>query len=204
MLTELKDTLKAKIFETANKILHYWIFSFAFQFYFTVPSTTGRYATNLSSNSHYFTRCSRKVMRLIFYLPKFLLYIKHQCYPLQNSSLEHIDGDVVPTFGSSAGSLQLVWSSACLFVPPGQTVNQVFYKDILERLQKRVICKTPETADKWMFHHDNAPCHTALYVTEFFTSKDIPVVPQPPIHWHQSLWFLPKLKMFSKDAISRL
>ena len=30
-----------------------------------------------------------------------------------------------------------------------------------------------------MLHHDNAPCHTALSITEFLAKKSIPVVPQP-------------------------
>ena len=39
-----------------------------------------------------------------FYLPKFLIIFKHQCYLLENSFLEqlHTDEEVVPTFGSSA------------------------------------------------------------------------------------------------------
>ena len=43
-----------------------------------------------------------------FYLPNFFIFFKHQCYPLQNSSLEqlHTDEDVFPTFANSAGSLQ--------------------------------------------------------------------------------------------------
>ena len=38
---------------------------------------------------------------------KVFIFFKHQCYPLQNSSLGHLrpDGDVVPTIGSSAGNL---------------------------------------------------------------------------------------------------
>ena len=50
-----------------------------------------------------------------FYLPKCLFFSNINLYPLQNSSLEqlHTNGDVVPTFGSSAGSLKSVWSSAC-------------------------------------------------------------------------------------------
>ncbi|GFY71242.1 transcription factor RFX4 [Trichonephila inaurata madagascariensis] len=55
--------------------------------------------------------------------------------------------------------------------PSGQTINQVFYKDVLERLRKRVICMTPDIADKWMIHHDNGPCYTALSITESLTSK---------------------------------
>ena len=47
------------------------------------------------------------------------------------------------------------------FVPPGQTVNQTFYREVLERLRKRVVRVRPGTACTWMLHHDNAPCHTA-------------------------------------------
>jgi hypothetical protein len=48
-----------------------------------------------------------KLMRLIFYFPVFILFFKHQCYPLQNSSFGqlHTDENVVLTFASSAGSL---------------------------------------------------------------------------------------------------
>ena len=66
------------------------------------------------------------------------------------------------------------------FVPPGQTVNQVLYKDVIERLRKRVIRLRPDIADNWMLNHESAPCHTALSVTEFFTSKGFHIFPQPP------------------------
>ena len=48
-----------------------------------------------------------------------------------------------------------------------------------------------------MLHHDNAPCHTALSVTEFFTSKGILLVPQSPTHLTTvpvTFSFFPKLK----------
>ena len=59
-----------------------------------------------------------------FLITKVFTLFKHQCYPLQNSSLGqlHTNGDNIPTFGSSAGSLQLVWSSAYLV----QSKKQVF------------------------------------------------------------------------------
>lgn len=57
------------------------------------------------------------------------------------------------------------------FVPPGQTVNQVFYKKVLERLRKRVLRVRPDIADIWMLHHDNAPCHTAISINQFLTAK---------------------------------
>jgi transposase len=31
-----------------------------------------------------------------------------------------------------------------------------------------------------MLHHDNAPCHTAVSINDFWKKKSIPVVPQPP------------------------
>lgn len=66
------------------------------------------------------------------------------------------------------------------FVPPGQTVNQVFYRDVLERLRKRVLRVRPEIAKTWVLHHDNAPCHTAFSVSQFLVSKGIATLPQPP------------------------
>jgi hypothetical protein len=59
------------------------------------------------------------------------------------------------------------------------TLYKVFDKDVLERLRKMVIYVRPDIAEKGMLHHDNAPCHTVLSVTEFFFSKVIPVVLQP-------------------------
>ena len=67
------------------------------------------------------------------------------------------------------------------FVPPGQTVNQTFYREVLERLRKRVARVRPGTERTWMLHHDNAPCHTAVSINEFLAEKNIPVVPQPPL-----------------------
>ena len=63
------------------------------------------------------------------------------------------------------------------FVPPGQTVNQTFYREVLERLRKRVARVRPGIARTWMLHHDNAPCHTAVSINEFLAEKSIPVVP---------------------------
>jgi len=66
------------------------------------------------------------------------------------------------------------------FVPPGQTVNQTFYREVLERLRKRVARVRPGIAHTWMQHHDNVPCHTAVSINECLAEKSIPVVPQPP------------------------
>ena len=45
------------------------------------------------------------------------------------------------------------------FVPQGQTVNQFYYCEILERLRKRVIRVCPSIANNWMVHHNNASLH---------------------------------------------
>lgn len=87
------------------------------------------------------------------------------------------------------------------FLPTGQTVNQNVYLGILGRLRKRVMRVRPAIKDNWMLHHDNAPCHTALSITEFLTRKNIPVVPQPPYSPDLSpcdFFLFPKLKSYLK------
>ena len=66
------------------------------------------------------------------------------------------------------------------FAPPGQSVNQTFFREVLERLRKMVARVRPGIARTWMLHHDNAPCHTAVSINGFLAEKSIPVVPQPP------------------------
>ncbi|GFW17056.1 HTH_48 domain-containing protein [Trichonephila clavipes] len=85
------------------------------------------------------------------------------------------------------------------FVPPGPTVNQVFYKDALKRLRKSVIRVRPDIADKWMLPYDNTPCHTALSITEFLTSKDV-----HPKNYSEGFWNPAKkkvLEVFVKDLL---
>jgi len=82
------------------------------------------------------------------------------------------------------------------FVPPGQAVNQTYYREVLERLRKRVARVRPGIARTWMLHHDNAPCHTAVSINEFLAEKSIPVVPQPP--------FLPDLSPCDLFSFLRL
>jgi len=57
------------------------------------------------------------------------------------------------------------------FVPPGQTVNQTFYRKVLERLRKKVARVRPGIECTWMLHNDNAPCHTAVSINEFLAEK---------------------------------
>jgi len=66
------------------------------------------------------------------------------------------------------------------YVPPGQTLSQTFYREVLERLRNRVARVRPGIVCTWMLHHDNTPCHTAVSINEFLAEKSVPVVPQPP------------------------
>jgi len=65
------------------------------------------------------------------------------------------------------------------FVPPGQTVHAL-YKDVLERLRKRVQRVRMDIADDWVLHPDNAPAHNALSIREFLAKKNIPALTHPP------------------------
>ena len=68
-------------------------------------------------------------------------------------------------------------------MPPRQTVNQTFYREVLEQLRKRMARVRPSIARTWMLHHDKAPCHMAVSINEILPEKSIYVVPQPPIRW---------------------
>jgi histone-lysine N-methyltransferase SETMAR len=67
------------------------------------------------------------------------------------------------------------------FVPPGQTVNDKFYCEVLKRLRESIQRKRPEKWKKnnWFLHHDKAPAHISLVVRKFLTSKNIIVIPHP-------------------------
>jgi transposase len=68
------------------------------------------------------------------------------------------------------------------FIPTGQTVDQVYYLEVLKRPREKVTWKQQEISanNSWILHHDNAPIHTALSVREFLVSKQMTVLENPP------------------------
>ena len=67
------------------------------------------------------------------------------------------------------------------FVPIGQTVNQVYYLEVLKRVREKVRRKRHElfANNSWILHHDNAPAHAALSVRKFLATKQITVLEHP-------------------------
>jgi hypothetical protein len=58
------------------------------------------------------------------------------------------------------------------YVPPGQTVNQTYYIELLTKLRGKIRRKRPELwKNGWILHQDNAPAHNALSVRQFLAKK---------------------------------
>ena len=59
------------------------------------------------------------------------------------------------------------------FVPPGKTVNDVYYLGVTKRLLARIRRVRPEfrASGNWRLLHDNAPSHRSTLVTDFFYQK---------------------------------
>lgn len=68
------------------------------------------------------------------------------------------------------------------FLPKGQTVNKEYYVEVLRRLREAIRKKRPTLwqNQSWRLHHDNAPAHTSLLVSEFLAKHNTVMLPQPP------------------------
>jgi [histone H3]-lysine36 N-dimethyltransferase SETMAR len=68
------------------------------------------------------------------------------------------------------------------FLPPGQTVNGIFYKQVMERLLHRMsrVRSDMYHTQNWQLLHDNAPCHTSVLVKDFLASQNVKVLQHPP------------------------
>jgi len=81
------------------------------------------------------------------------------------------------------------------FVPQGQTVNQLFYLEVLKGLRDSVRRKRSELwlSGEWLLHHDSAPVHTALSVRQFRT-KNVMTTASHPLPRLGTLRFFPVTK----------
>ena len=70
------------------------------------------------------------------------------------------------------------------FVPPGMTVNADFYCDVLRRLCENVRRKRPQKwqNQKLIIHHDNAPAHRSVKVSQYLAKNSMTVAPIPHTH----------------------
>ena len=68
------------------------------------------------------------------------------------------------------------------WVPEGQTVNQVYYKEVLTNLCEWVRRRRPEMwkNGSWVLHQDNVLAHNALSGKTFLTKHKITVLEHPP------------------------
>ena len=67
------------------------------------------------------------------------------------------------------------------WVPEGQTINQVYYKEILTNFHERVRGRHEIWKNgSWVLHQDNAPAHNTLSVEMFLTKHKITVLEHPP------------------------
>uniref|UniRef100_A0A8C3GET5 Uncharacterized protein n=1 Tax=Cairina moschata TaxID=8855 RepID=A0A8C3GET5_CAIMO len=66
------------------------------------------------------------------------------------------------------------------FVPPGQTVNAVFYVEVLTRPRKCIARVRPAIVNNWQLHHDNALSHKVFHVVEHLAQHKVAMLPQPP------------------------
>jgi len=67
------------------------------------------------------------------------------------------------------------------WVPEGQTVNQVYYKEVLTNLREWVRRRRPEIwkNGSWVLYQDNAVAHNVLSVKTFLTKHKITVLEHP-------------------------
>ncbi len=68
------------------------------------------------------------------------------------------------------------------FVPTGQTVNANFYKDVLDRLIKRINRVHPDLSmsGNWFLQLDNTLAHNTALVPQFLAKKNVTILHHPP------------------------
>jgi hypothetical protein len=83
-------------------------------------------------------------------------------------------------------------------IPQGQTLNQAYYVETVNRLCEAVRRKGSELRpNDWILYHDKAPAHKALSVTQFLAQKSINEMehqPSSPDLAPNDFWPFPRIK----------
>jgi len=68
------------------------------------------------------------------------------------------------------------------FVPDDETINAVYYKDVMESFLNIIRRVRPGMCDSgdWFLLHDNAPSHNATIVKQFLAQQKVTVLDHPP------------------------
>ena len=95
------------------------------------------------------------------------------------------------------------------WVPIGQTVNKEYYVEVLREFRKRFRQKRPALfkSGQCHFHHDNAPVHKSILVTDYLTKMGIKTVPHRPYSSDLApcdLWLFPKLRGCHYETIEEM
>ena len=93
------------------------------------------------------------------------------------------------------------------FAPRAQTINKVYYVEVLKRLRDAVRRKRPRfwSIGNWVLHHDNAPAHSSNLEQQFLAKHKIVQLRQPPYSPDIApcdFWMFSKLKMALKGKRS--
>jgi histone-lysine N-methyltransferase SETMAR len=90
------------------------------------------------------------------------------------------------------------------YVPPGQTVNQTYYIELLTKLRGKIQRKRPELwKNGWILHQDNASAYNAPSVRQFLAIKQVAVLhnaPYSPDLAPCDFFLFPKLKHSQKGT----
>lgn len=90
------------------------------------------------------------------------------------------------------------------FVPPAQTVNVVFYEEVLKRLLQRIRRVRPDlhVSGKWVLVHDNAPAQTTICIHQslFNTIWPPSIILHAHLIWYGLIFLFPRLKSVLKGA----
>ncbi|UYV72636.1 hypothetical protein LAZ67_10000122 [Cordylochernes scorpioides] len=83
------------------------------------------------------------------------------------------------------------------FLPQGRTANKEYYLQVMRNLREAIRQKRPDLwkNKNWLLHHDNAPAHTSLLVSNFLAKNNTLMMPRshrvpqiwPPVTFSCSL-----------------